>query len=316
MLYNVYGIVLETELLIANMPRVDDQEPECRFLVEPRATYREARLRNWSHHWYLSSGAIWLSIGRVEDGYVLRFPGIADFVVNMLGNEVYCQPLPYVSKNTIQHLFLDQVLPLVLSLRGQTLLHASAIAVQAGVVTFAGVTGMGKSTLATSFAANGYPLVTDDCLRVEFDDDELFGTPGYPSSRLWEDAIDGLFEEQPRLSEVAHYTDKKRLSFHNTRLSFCDETLPVKRIFFLLPHEAGQDVERVIIARMSPREPFMALATYAFKLEVSDRNLLATDFDRLGRIAQMSLCYRLSFPHDFDRLPAVREAILNHLDSE
>jgi hypothetical protein len=208
------------------------------------------------------------------------------------------------------------VLPLVLSTHGQVLLHASAVVTPAGIAAFAGESGMGKSTLATSFAANGYPLVTDDCLGVEFDDEELFGTPGYPSSRLWEDAIESLFEEQPQLSEVAHYTDKKRLSFHNTRLSFCDETLPVKRMFFLLPHESGDDVERVVIARMSPRETFMALASYMFKLNVWDRDMLATDFDRLARIAQMSLCYRLSFPHEFDRLSVVRQAILNHLHSE
>jgi hypothetical protein len=315
MLYKVYGTVLGSSIHVPELPAIEGQPPAWTFRVGHGGKIDTGAVR-WTRHWTLPSGVIWLSIAQSADHYLLRFPDIADFHIQLERAEITCNHDRTVPIETIQHLFLDQVLPLVLSRTGTLLMHASAVDVPTGIVAFAGVTGMGKSTLATSFAANGYPLVTDDCLRVEFNDDELFGTPGYPSSRLWGDAIDGLFEEQPRLSEVAHYTDKKRLSFHNTRLSFCDETLPVKRIFVLLPHEAGEDVEGVVIARMSLREAFMALATYIFKLDVSDRDLLATDFDRLGRIAQMSLCYRLSFPHDFDRLPAVRRAILSHLHSE
>jgi hypothetical protein len=311
-LYQLYGTVVQSEIGIPELPLAEEREPECIFRIES-GHKNDLNAVRWQRHWTLPTGEIWLSIAQNETHYLLRFPEMADFRVTLDGTQIICRPGHDIPPQTIQHLFLDQVLPLALSKRGKLMLHASAVALPAGVVAFAGTTGMGKSTLATSFSSQGFALMTDDCLYLDIANSQLLATPGYPGSRLWDDSIETLFEYEPVLSEVAHYSHKKRLAFQSNNLAFCYDTLPVKRIFFLSPDDGDEDAEDISIIRLAPREAFMALASYIFKLDVSDRDMLITDFNRLKQIAELSLCYRLSFPQQFSLLPQVRETILRHI---
>src|SRR5262245_18874450 len=86
----------------------------------------------------LPDGAVWTEYYRVEGGFYLRFPALADFQISTLGHEVHCWPTPAVSPATVQHLFLNHILPLAVSRRGKLVLHASAIEIGAGAVVFAG----------------------------------------------------------------------------------------------------------------------------------------------------------------------------------
>ena len=88
----------------------------------------------------------------------------------------------------MRHLLLDQVMPLVLS-RDRLVLHASAVATPAGAAAFIGFTGAGKSTLAASLSAAGFPILSDDCLVIERDGRGFLARPFYPGARLWPDSV-------------------------------------------------------------------------------------------------------------------------------
>src|SRR4030095_9116966 len=90
--------------------------------------------------------------------------GRADFLLQPDGRSIVGYRRARVAIGTFRHLFLDQVLPLVLSHRGVTVLHASAFAGSRGAVALIGATGVGKSTLAASFGTNGWPVIADDAL--------------------------------------------------------------------------------------------------------------------------------------------------------
>ena len=60
------------------------------------------------------------------------------------------------------------VLPLALQILGQEVLHASAVAVEAGAVAFCASSGTGKSTVAYSLARRGHPPCADDAVAIEF----------------------------------------------------------------------------------------------------------------------------------------------------
>ena len=96
------------------------------------------------HTWSFPNGTPWTEFYRVGWGYLLRFPGLADFEVSANGLEVTCFPAPDVSEATSQHLYLNQVLPLVLSKQGHRVFHASAVEIGAGAVVFAAESGRGK----------------------------------------------------------------------------------------------------------------------------------------------------------------------------
>jgi hypothetical protein len=311
--YAIGEYVLASNVALPELVRAGAQPPDCTFLLLPEARAAAADQR-WFHHWLSPNQEVWVSFAKQGADYLLRFPGLADFLVSADGREVRCHPRSGTPLETIRHLLLDQVFPLVLSKRGKLALHASAVLSHGGAVAFVGAAGRGKSTLALSFAQQGAPVMTDDCLLLELKQGQLFGMPSYSGLRLWDDAVEALFELPPALTEVAHYTSKKRLVSGAGPVGFSTGAAPVQRIYFLASADEMAATRTVEIARLSARQAFIELFSHAYKLDITDRDMLAREFDLLRRVATLPLFYRLAFPRDFARLPAVRAAIASHLE--
>jgi hypothetical protein len=312
--YKVSGFTVQSNIPLPELPHADGREPLCVFQLLPAQSPQPAALQ-WFHQWLLSDGKVWLSLAKYRSGYLLRFPDLADFLVSSDGKKIRCYSEPDAPLETIRHLFLDQVIPLLLSRWGKLVLHASAIAAPEGAVAFAGMTGMGKSTLTASFAEQGFALLTDDCLLLEERGRELFATPSYPGLRLWDDVSSVLFEYEPSASQVAHYTDKKRPGVNDGRLRFCPDAVALLRIYILPPPEEVSSANSISIAPLPPRQAFSELIRCAFRLDITDRERLREEFESLSRVAALPLFYRLAFPRDLALLSAVREAILEDLSA-
>jgi hypothetical protein len=262
--------------------------------------------------WTLPTGERWLSALRDERGYLLRFPELADFSVDADGREIVCLPEPELPPHTMRHLLLDQVLPLVLTIRGRKALHATAVLTAAGVCAFTGLTGTGKSTLAASLLLAGYPVLSDDCLVLEEDNGQVLATPAYPGLRLREDTLKVLGKDSGHLLSVAHYTSKRRLVPNGHGSYFLTQAFPVARIYSLIrPAEVeGEDgLVDPSIERLSPRDSLVELLPFLFHLDVTDRTMLARHFAFLERVVSHVPVRQLRVPNTFTALPAVREVI-------
>jgi len=219
--YHLYGLVIATDDLSPGENSIGNRK----FDVQVRRISSSEPLpspSNWFMNWTFPEGERWLSCAKTKDGYLLRFNALADFSINKKGTEILCMPKPGISEDTIQHLLLDQVIPLVINLRGGEALHASAILTPFGVVAFAGPAGSGKSTIAGSLLKEGYPLVSDDCLTLLEKSQDIYTIPAYPGLRLWDNAKAYLFREY-RDKSVAHYTSKLRLHIGEKPESYCRE---------------------------------------------------------------------------------------------
>ena len=144
------------------------------------------------HQWTFPDGTKWTLFYRLDSGYLLRFPDLVDFEVSRDGRMAVAWPVPGVSPGTVEHLHLNQVLPLALSRQGRLVLHASAVAFDGIGVAFTGESGRGKSTLAASFATTGARFLTDDGLQLDWLDGQCQIMPSHPSVRLWEDSQESL----------------------------------------------------------------------------------------------------------------------------
>jgi hypothetical protein len=311
-LYKVGHTLLESNVGLPGLDEVHQGAPRYSFQIRPEQGQDPASC-DWFHQWTGDDDEVWLSFARHESGYLLRFPDLADFHLSGDTALIDCYPEPETPLDTIAHLLLDQVLPVVLSRSGRLVVHASAIATPVGAVAFAGSSGRGKSTLAASLALQGFPLMTDDCLLLEEAGSGLIATPSYPGARLWDDSIETLFERAPLVSDVAHYTDKKRLTLSNGQVHFCGDCLPLRRMYFLADPEQPAESQAIAIAPLAAREAFIELVAYGFKLDVDDHTVLKREFHMLDRLATLPLFYRLTFPHDFAMLPAVQAAIIEHV---
>lgn len=256
--------------------------------------------------WILSNGSAWALFFRLSKGYLIRFPKLADFEISYDGLVMQCTPAPSVDPPTIEHLYLNQVMPLALSMQGELIFHASAVKVHDHAIALIGPSGSGKSTLATSFARHGHPFLTDDCLRAELLDARCLAHPGHPSLRLWKDSRSQLLEDGSSLAEPVQYTLKARI-LASDGIAFWNHPTPLRFIFFL-----GHDSESITFRPMTAAESLIELTRHAFLLDTQDRETVASHFDRLSRLTRLPACCHLDFPRRFDTLHEVRAAILEH----
>ena len=108
------------------------------------------------------------------DGYLVRFHGQCEFLVNADGSKVVCEPGPGCDEGILAVLLVGTVTALLLCLRGYAVLHGSAVTWAGQTVLFAGHSGSGKTTLAALCCAAGAQLVTDDVVPLTRAGDGFF----------------------------------------------------------------------------------------------------------------------------------------------
>jgi hypothetical protein len=259
------------------------------------------------HLWTLPDGTAWLQFHRTGAGYVLRFPGFADFAVGAADLAVRCVPCPGVGERVVQHLYLNQVLPLVRSRQGRMVFHGSAVEAGSGAVVFMGASGRGKSTLAASFVAGGFRFMADDGISLSASRDGLQVEPGHPSIRLWADSRATLMGPEHAPEPALPYTEKAcYLASDETR--FCAQPRDLRRIYFL----SDERSDAVTIQAITPADALIELVRHSFLLDIRAPDMLAAHFEGLVRLVRSGTCFRLDYPRRFDAIPAIRAAIIRH----
>ncbi len=274
-----------------------EQPPTTKFIAETQ----------------LPGGELWRKIWRTEHGFAVVFPGLARFDLSAAGDRVVCTRRSYgVAIVTIRHLLLDQLMPLMLSVRGREALHATAIATRAGVCAFIGPAGTGKSTIAGAFCRAGFVSLADDCLSL-VDRGAIAAVPAYPGLRLWNDTAWALGIGADGGRTVAHYTPKRRAFPLANPRDFPLAPIPLARIYRLERSNNGASDASVRIESISPRDALLELVQASFPLDITDRSTLERHFRFMERVVDMVPMKRLVIPCGFDLLDRAREVVLADL---
>ena len=169
---------------------------------------------------------------------------------------------------------------LALSRQGRPTFHASVVTVPGGVVAFLGQSGMGKSTLAASFALNGSSFLSDDALLIEETNSGCEVQPSHPSIRLWEDSVDQLVDASSSTSIPISYSTKARL-LAGDALTYSSEPQRLLAAYVL----ESNDASNVAIRTLSGLDRHMAWVHNSFLLDIEDPELLKRHFDWTHRIS-------------------------------
>ena len=259
------------------------------------------------NQYVVGEDAVWTEFYRLGTSYLLRFPGLADFEVSADGTVVVAFPTGGIDAATIEHLYLNQIVPLALSRQGRPAFHASAVSVPGGCIAFLGASGMGKSTLAASFALSGAAFLTDDALIIDDSGTGMLVMPSHASLRLWEDSVEALVGPDRVRADGVSYSDKARL-LAGPDLAHGAAPLPLQAAYLL---ERTEPVE-ITIKPLAGSFRHMAWVRNSFLLDIEDRDSLARHFDWTHRIAERVPTFSLDYARDYGNLAQVRARLLQH----
>lgn len=146
--------------------------------------------------------------------------------------EVVCQMSPLFPDGLAGFALLGPIMATIMHLRGNLILHGSALEVGGKAVVFLGDKGAGKSTMAGAMATAGHALITDDVIAVGVDGAHApTVVSAYPTIKLSDAAIESFgaegFELLPLDADIPS-KQRARVSAAPQR-----ERTPIGRIYIL-----------------------------------------------------------------------------------
>lgn len=313
-MHRIFDHVLDSEISFPELPVIHERGLKISIQVGGKLGLKNQPAQ-WLHEWLNPQGNVAVAIGHVNDDYFLRFPDVAEFLVSLENNTIQCFFDSDTPLETIRHLLLDQVIPRILGQQGRLVLHAGCVKLADGDgVAFLGDSGWGKSTLAASFHQSGLQLLTDDCLLIDIQDNQVTGIPNYTGARLFGDSIEQLMQQSTPVYPVAHYSDKKRLIMHDGQ-DVGAQGVPLKAIFLLEDPVRCAQYTTVNVERVTGTQEIMEILKSMFLLDVTDKQLQVSLFKKVGELLVCGVpIYRLGYPRDYSLLPMVRDLMIETLN--
>ena len=250
-----------------------------------------------------------LRVGTVDEMLVFNYPDSAD---HYLYSDRIVTHLRYPGYDYLVEIqLLGDVLSVWLERRGLIALHASAVVVGDAAIGFLASNKGGKTSLAASLMQAGCPLLTDDILPLEATEGGVIGHPGFPQMRMWPEVAAHFLGDWSDTEIVHPAFTKRRIPVGPQGLgSFHDRPVPLARLF--VPEMIDDDSQQVEMEPLSTREVLAQLLGNSFAAGWIDA--LGWQHRRLNvlaRTASMVPVLRLRYPRGMDRLPQVRQAILD-----
>ena len=309
--YSVFGRSLETREQLRLAPAVSDRfdlqydvcwgEKPCEWACA-QVVFQSAALDEEGNPQFVIRG---------QDGqYRFRYSDIATF--DLTQSSVVCYPEPDIPNETLNDLFLRNVLPLWIEFQGIVALHAAAIVTERGAIGFLSHSGNGKSSLAARLTQDGYPLLTDDVLAIELQRGDFVAHPGYPYIKLWPPEAEYFLGHCEDLELVDPGSSKRWVPIGAKGLgSFCESTQRLKRLYVLERYAPTEDRGDIQIVPISPRDAVIELVRYSFAYPVVENvGLQPRRIGFFSHLARQIPIRRLRYPSGFEHLPRVREAIV------
>ena len=188
--------------------------------------------------------------------------------------------------------------------RGLLVLHGSAVAIQGQAVGFVGAKGWGKSTTATALHRRGHPLVTDELLVVDLDENGAPTVrPGSPYLKLWHDALLETGGSPESARQILPGADK----YYVGASAVAPQKIPLRRIYVL---DAG---ERLAVEPIHAARAFFGVVPHLYVSRFGTPFLQAVGsqmvFSQLAAVLRRIEIFRLLRCKDLAQLPDIANLI-------
>ncbi|HEU5373510.1 MAG TPA: hypothetical protein VFU51_14065 [Gaiellaceae bacterium] len=280
--YLVHGLVVVSELDLP-IPSLDPQVPDVAYrarLGARLAPVVHRRADDPDEPWAVD---LWLS-----SGHAVEFPGRATFAFDE--HSIELREDGTHDRDHVAHLLIDHVVPRVVALRGDLMLHASgAVAPTGRAHLFLGHAGAGKSTVVTRLARAGWHLLDDDGVRVVQGAEGLFHAwGGTPDVRLFPDVAQELLPGVTPGAPTSFGSSKRRYRAVAGSLAVASAPAPLGAIFVLEGEDQSSEP-----TRLSFGEAVSAITRHGFHLTRRPEDIARRVFEQATAVGSTVPAWRL-----------------------
>ncbi|HEX4464167.1 MAG TPA: hypothetical protein VH042_05965 [Solirubrobacterales bacterium] len=293
---SLYGFEVKSDLPLLRLNSARGTRGELRIeaAVEPLERPDQAPVSTLIS----DDGHCWYASYELDDGRCLiELPPSARFLLEPAGGRVVVDSGRVVVDSEAsdaalrEHRIVSSAVCTLLAMRGDLVLHASAIEADGRAVLFCGPTQRGKSTLARALGEAGHRLLGEDGVAIELGNGEPVAFPGARGVRVRGRDGNGL----PRTDLLPDPG------------SGVPGPCPVAAVVLL-----GERGERLTVERM---QSVRALAMLTPNLVHSgSRIALGAAFANLAGLLSSTLAFAASLPDDLGALRANAELLLDLID--
>ena len=231
-------------------------------------------------------------------GCFIRFGPFTD--AHASPDRIRLVPRGYVTRATLRHILLDQVLPLSLAASGEIVLHAAAVSCEDHTIVVCGPAGVGKSTLAAALCRLGHSVLADDGVLVR-QIQGVTATGSYADLRLWPASAAALgFSDVVPVGAGSSKVRVRHVAPSSTT------SRPIDRVYVLA---RGAELQ---FERLEGQRALTALVANAFRSDLGDARALEHQLAALQQLAGSSAVWRLTLPDDLSRILDAAHALSDH----
>jgi hypothetical protein len=288
---SLYGFEVKSDLPLLRLNSATGTRGELR--IEAAASPLERPDRAPVSTLATDDGHCWYASYELGDGRCLiELPPTASFLLDSADGRVVVDS--EASDDELrEHRIVSSAVCTLLSMRGDLVLHASAIETGSRAVLFCGPTQRGKSTLARALGDAGYRLLGEDGIAIELGDGEATAFPGARGVRVR--SRDGNERDRTNLLPDPGSSEPG--------------PCPVAAVVLL-----GERGERLTVERL---EPARALALLPPNLVHSgSRAAIGAAFADLATLLSSAPAFAASLPDDLGALATSVQSLLDSIDLE
>ena len=303
--YGVYGVTLLTDLPL-NLPKAGSSDVVVAVDVAFPGQFPSTNER------LVTDPDDWIQIAiREDDALRMRWGSWFEIIVPCGGRRVLCYNLSELPLSTFEAYLTNFAVSAALIQQGEEPLHATVVDIGGRAVGLLGPSGAGKSTLAAVLINRGGVLLTDDMLRVTFEDDAAFAQPGPYRIKLFREPAERYFATSPSLGYWNPSGEK--LVFKPNASADGRTSRRLSALYYLDEPAPPLELDHPSLELLSGVELFKTILSASINTRLQSPRRLERQFLFAERLARTLPVYRLTYSRNFDIINIVADYVQDHL---